>query len=134
MPMFAGDAASVRRSTRFHSQRPPGEILLRLQHVLSAELGAHCRLQHDQFKIVATLQQPTGQTLSCTAQVFTVAPGLYLVDWRRGQGDLPAHHRLYHEVRTRVSDLLPPGSEERTPPVDMATVRTPESASARSRR
>ena len=43
MPMFAGDAASVRRSTRFHSQRPPAEIIERLRHVLVDELGAQCR-------------------------------------------------------------------------------------------
>lgn len=108
MPMFAGDVASMHQSTRFHSQRPPSEIIDRLRHVLTTELGAECTLQRKQFKIVGTLRTTTGQTLSCSVQVFTIALRLYLVDWRRGQGDLPSHHKLYHEVRTRCADLITP--------------------------
>ncbi|KAL1520547.1 hypothetical protein AB1Y20_022123 [Prymnesium parvum] len=111
LPMFAGDAASLRRSTRFHSQRPPAEIMARLQHVLAAELGADCRLLRDQFKIVATLKHPNGLAHRSIAQVFTIAQDLYLVDWRREQGDIASHYSLYQNIRARVSDLIAPHGE-----------------------
>ena len=106
MPMFAGDAASLRRSTRFHSRRPPAEIIRRLTEELSAA-GAKCDVVTNQFKLCASLMRPMGQ-LSCTAQVFAIAPSLYLLDWRCGQGDREAHNKLYQEIRDRASDLLVP--------------------------
>ena len=45
----------------------------------------------------------------CTVQVFRIAPGLHLVDWRRGHGDLLAYHAFYTEQRALLGDLVSPG-------------------------
>ena len=39
---------------------------------------------------------------SARAQVFSIAPGLYLVDWRRGMGDAMSFYKFYQARYTRA--------------------------------
>ena len=39
---------------------------------------------------------------SARAQVFSIAPGLYLVDWRRGMGDAMSFYKFYQASYTRA--------------------------------
>jgi hypothetical protein len=42
----------------------------------------------------------------CSApQVFTIAPGLFLVDWRRGMGDAMSFYKFYQSMRAQLSDI-----------------------------
>ena len=57
------------------------------------------------FKIKISHATEKGQ-LTCTVQVFSIAPGLHLVDWRRGQGDLMAYYKFYKEQRDQLGELI----------------------------
>ena len=47
--------------------------------------------------------------LTCTVQLFRIAPALHLVDWRRENGDVRAYHAFYTEQRALLGDLVAPG-------------------------
>ena len=109
-PVFDAQAEILKRRTRFHSHAPPVQTLSRIAAVLQAQ-GVQHRVHQARFKIRITHATNDGHRLTCTVQVFLIAPGLHLVDWRRGHGDLLAYHAFYTEQRARLSDLVstPPG-------------------------
>lgn len=43
-------------------------------------------------------------------QVFAITPGLHLVDWRRGAGDVVAYHKFYEAMRLRLGDMVAAGN------------------------
>lgn len=44
--------------------------------------------------------------LNGTVQVYKLAPGLYMIDFRRLKGDEAEFYRLYRSVLSECSDLL----------------------------
>merc|ERR1739848_711518 len=94
----------MHKLTRFHSQSAPMVILQKIVHLLENAHIEHKVLERNfKIKIISTSER--GQ-LTCTVQVFTIAPGLYLVDWRRGMGDAMSFYKFYHGMRTELSALV----------------------------
>jgi len=102
-PMIDQQSTSIKKFTRFNSQAAPQMILARVSEVLKGENIEHKVLdRHYKIKVMSTSDR--GQ-LTCTMQVFTIAPGLSLVDWRRGQGDVMAYYKFYQDLRSKLDDI-----------------------------
>ena len=82
--------------------------LARLYLLRRSDCGDDPTVYQARFKIRITHATGDGP-LTCTVQVFRIAPGLHLVDWRRGHGDLLAYHAFYTEQRALLGDLVSPG-------------------------
>ena len=111
-PMFDSQAASVKKFTRFHSQSPPLQTIQRIAAVLEGQ-GIEHAVQPARFKIRITRHNTHHNAaemergvLTCTVQVFLIAPGLYLVDWRRGHGDLLSYYKFYQQQRALLGELV----------------------------
>lgn len=103
-PMFDKDAQHVKKFTRFHTVVPPLQAIARIGEVLS-EQGIEHKVMQTNFKVKVNHSTDKGQ-LTCTVQIFSIAPGLHLVDWRRGQGDLMSYYKFYKDVREKLADLI----------------------------
>lgn len=103
-PMFDKDAQRVKKFTRFHTQTAPSVALKRIVDVLAARQIEH-KVLRSNFKIKINYVTGSGSVM-CTVQLFTIAPGLLLVDWRRGQGDLMLYYKFYMELRAELADLI----------------------------
>ena len=103
-PMFDKDAQHVKKFTRFHTVVPPLQAIARIGEVLS-EQGIEHKVMQTNFKVKVNHSTDKGQ-LTCTVQIFSIAPGLHLVDWRRGQGDLMSYYKFYKDVREKLGDLI----------------------------
>jgi serine/threonine protein kinase len=103
-PMFDKQAQTVKKYTRFHSNAAPLVILNRISEALTG-LGTEHKVQQSTFKIKVNHTTEKGQ-LTATVQVFSIAPGLHLVDWRKGQGDSLTFYRFYKDIRDSVSELI----------------------------
>uniref|UniRef100_A0A7S4AZT8 non-specific serine/threonine protein kinase n=1 Tax=Chrysotila carterae TaxID=13221 RepID=A0A7S4AZT8_CHRCT len=105
-PMVDQQSTSIKRFTRFNSQVPPAMILAKVREVLTAE-GIEHKVSERNFKVKVTHTSERGQ-LTCTVQIFSIAPGLSLVDWRRGQGDVMAYLKFFQEIKPKLADLIAP--------------------------
>jgi len=103
-PMIDQQSTSIKRFTRFNSQAAPSMILSKISEALTAENIDHKVLQRN-FKVKITHTSERGQ-LGCTVQIFAIAPGLSLVDWRRSQGDVMAYLKFYQAIKPKLSDLV----------------------------
>ena len=102
--MFDKDAQHVKKFTRFHTVVPPLQALQRIGEVLAGS-GVEHKVIQSSFKLKINHATDKGQ-LTCTVQIFSIAPGLHLVDWRRGQGDLMSYYKFYKEMRDQLGDLI----------------------------
>jgi len=102
-PMIDQQSTSIKKFTRFNSQAAPSIILARVSEVLKGD-GVEYKVYDRSYKIKVISTSERGQ-LTCTMQVFTIAPGLSLVDWRRGQGDVMAYYKFYQDIRSRLDDI-----------------------------
>jgi len=107
-PRLDQGSGLVKRHTRFHSDAPADAILARLVQVLDAARVPH-KVVARSFKIKVATESERGP-LGCTIQVFAIAPGLHLVDWRRGQGDLMTYHKFYEAMRGQLTELIRPSA------------------------
>jgi len=106
-PQLNDGAAAIRRYTRFHSTLPASEILFRLSTALR-----DANIPHTTHPAAFKVKVQTGGDrgpLRCTIQVFAVAPGLHLVDWRRGAGDAVVFRKFYEVMREQLQDLVAEG-------------------------
>merc|ERR1719198_2113398 len=101
--MIDQQSSTIKKFTRFNSQAAPQMILARVSEVLKGE-GVEHKVFDRSYKIKVMSASDRGQ-LTCTMQVFTIAPGLSLVDWRRGQGDVMAYYKFYQDVRSRLDGI-----------------------------
>ena len=75
-------------------------------------MGVDIKVSTKAFKIKATRPGTADfGEVGCIMQVYEIAPSLYLVDWRRYQGDLMTHFAFYQDIRARVSDVVLGGSD-----------------------
>jgi len=104
-PMLDKTSTSMKKFTRFNSTLAPPVILAKVAEVLKAVDVQH-KVFEKNFKI-KVLPSPVigGGQLTCTVQIFTIAPGLQLVDWRRGQGDLMTYYKFYQDMRAQLGDV-----------------------------
>jgi len=103
-PILDKTSTGVHKLTRFHSQQAPLAIIQKIVGLLVAQEIEHKVLERNfKIKIISTSER--GQ-LTCTVQVFTIAPGSYLVDWRRGMGDSMSFYKFYQGMRAQLADLV----------------------------
>mmetsp|Transcript_67026 Transcript_67026/g.111409 ORF Transcript_67026/g.111409 Transcript_67026/m.111409 type:complete len:434 (+) Transcript_67026:98-1399(+) len=102
-PMLDKGSTSIKKFTRFNSESPPHEIVQKIMALLDESKIEH-KVFERSFKIKIISSSERGQ-LTCTVQIFSIAPGLHLVDWRRGQGDLMAYYRFYQDMRRKLDDI-----------------------------
>jgi len=102
-PMLDKTSTSMKKFTRFNSTLAPPVILAKVAEVLKAVDVQH-KVFEKNFKI-KVLPSPERGQLTCTVQIFTIAPGLQLVDWRRGQGDLMTYYKFYQDMRAQLGDV-----------------------------
>jgi len=102
-PMLDKTSTSMKKFTRFNSTLAPPVILAKVAEVPKAVDVQH-KVFEKNFKI-KVLPSPERGQLTCTVQIFTIAPGLQLVDWRRGQGDLMTYYKFYQDMRAQLGDV-----------------------------
>jgi len=103
-PMFDKDAQHVKKFTRFHTVTPPLQAIQRIAEALTSREINH-KIMSQNFKIKVNHSTEKGP-LTCAVQIFSIAPGLHLVDWRRGQGDLMSYYKFYKDIRDQLGDLI----------------------------
>uniref|UniRef100_A0A7S0IKS8 non-specific serine/threonine protein kinase n=1 Tax=Calcidiscus leptoporus TaxID=127549 RepID=A0A7S0IKS8_9EUKA len=103
-PMLDQQSTSIKRFTRFNSQAAPSMILSKISEVLTAD-GIDHKVLERSFKVKITHTSERGQ-LGATVQIFAIAPGLSLVDWRRSQGDVMAYLKFYQAIKPKLSELV----------------------------
>jgi hypothetical protein len=94
----------VRRDTSFTSARSPRKIMAVLEEVLE-ELPLGFRVLSRAYKI--RIKAPSvGLPVQCTIRVYGLAPHLYVIEFRKKQGDFLEFHRLFRAIRLRCGDLV----------------------------
>jgi hypothetical protein len=71
---------------------------------------------HPQINIYARTQKGA---LNGTVQVYQLAPGLYMVDFRKRKGDEAEFYRLYRSVLSQCSNLLTKRQSIASPELDL---------------
>eukprot|EP00741_Cyanophora_paradoxa_P008700 tig00001371_g8422.t1 len=102
--MFVDKKSEVKRMTTFQSEKAPAEILQRISDELKG-LRAQYKVFEDAFKIKASMASAKG-VIGATIQVLYLAPGLHIVEFRKGKGDIFEYHRFFHMVLDRVQDIV----------------------------
>lgn len=61
----------------------------------------------NQFKLTVTFDTPAGEG-TMTAQAFILAPGLHLLDFRRGQSDYLTYYKKYCVIKEKLAHIVDP--------------------------
>lgn len=119
-------AAAVCLRARRGAQLPAATLTAEMTRVLD-EMGLKYE-KATQFKLKISFQADHGPA-TATAQVFVMAPGLHMVDFRRGQSDFFAFFKLFNSIKERLLHVI--NSDEFSPPHSPAAVpRSGEEQSA----
>ncbi|KAL6005717.1 Non-specific serine threonine protein kinase [Asimina triloba] len=89
----------VKRETRFTSQRPPNEIMSKIEEA-AKPLGFNVRKQNYKMKLRGDKTGRKGH-LSVATEVFEVAPSLHMVELRKTGGDTLEFHNLLQNGQCR---------------------------------
>lgn len=76
------------------------------------EMGLACE-KTTQFKLKISFTTDHGPG-NLTAQIFIMAPGLHMVDFKRGQSDFLAFFKTFNSIKEKMADFI--NTEELTPP------------------
>lgn len=87
------------------------KLIEELTRVLD-EMGLICEKQ-TQFKLKISFSTDHGPG-NLTAQLFIMAPGLHMVDFKRGQSDFLAFFKVFKAIQDKMATFI--NSEELTPP------------------
>lgn len=95
----------IRRYTKWSSTSPADVLLDRLAKALH-HLGVAHTVNSTRYKIRANLNTSTKGPLSFTIQIFLMAPGLHMVDFRKGLGDIGEFNKIYKQIYEECKELV----------------------------
>ncbi|XP_031263591.1 CBL-interacting serine/threonine-protein kinase 9-like, partial [Pistacia vera] len=102
--LFEKQTGFVKRETRFSSQRPPNEIMSKIEEA-AKPLGFNVRKGNYKMKLQGDKNGRKGQ-LSVATEVFEVAPSLHIVEVRKTGGDTLEFHTFYKKFSTGLKDVV----------------------------
>lgn len=103
-PVFArlSRAAEPAHALPHRAQLPAAELNTELTKVLS---DMELSFEQKPFKTVISFVTDHGPG-TCSAQVFVMAPGLHMVDFRRGQSDFLAFFKIFSQIKERMAHVI----------------------------
>ncbi|KAH9731285.1 CBL-interacting serine/threonine-protein kinase 9 [Citrus sinensis] len=102
--LFEKQTGLVKRETRFTSQRPPNEIMSKIEEA-AKPLGFNVRKGNYKMKLQGDKTGRKGQ-LSVATEVFEVAPTLHIVEVRKTGGDTLEFHKFYKKFSSGLKDVV----------------------------
>ncbi|XP_044501166.1 CBL-interacting serine/threonine-protein kinase 9-like isoform X2 [Mangifera indica] len=102
--LFEKQMGHVKRETRFSSQRPPNEIMSKIEEA-AKPLGFNVRKGNYKMKLQGDKNGRKGQ-LSVATEVFEVAPCLHIVEVRKTGGDTLEFNTFYKNFSTGLKDIV----------------------------
>jgi hypothetical protein len=92
------------RYTRFESKVSPSQVLERLVEVITSNDGKSSESK-DSYKVKAEFQSPA---VKFVAEVFAhpSSAGVYVVDFRKKEGEAVAFRELYQDLRAQLADIV----------------------------
>ena len=102
----------VQRSTRFSTNVPAAEVILRIADIIAQDeyplpapyqhVRQTCRIDREAYR----LDVRRGGILICTVQIFQLDTGMYMVDFRRGQLGIFQFKRFYDDILAQVQQVI----------------------------
>lgn len=109
---YSQDRAALRRAPLPHrAQLPAAKLTAELAKVLT---DMELSFEQKPFKTVISFAADHGPG-TCSAQVFVMAPGLHMVDFRRGQSDFLAFFKIFSLIKERMAHVIEPEASPRPP-------------------
>ncbi|XP_052479840.1 CBL-interacting serine/threonine-protein kinase 9 isoform X3 [Gossypium raimondii] len=102
--LFEKQCGSVKPETSFASQRPPNEILSKIEEA-AKPLGFNVHKRNYKMKLKGDKSGRKGQ-LSVATEVFEVAPSLHMVELRKTGGDTLEFHKFYKSFSSELKDIV----------------------------
>ncbi|XP_057532692.1 CBL-interacting serine/threonine-protein kinase 9 [Amaranthus tricolor] len=102
--LFQKEAGNVKRETRFTSQRPPNEIVSKIEEAAKS-LDFNVRKQNYKMKLQGHTSGRKGR-LSVATEVFEVAPSLHVVELRKTGGDTLEFHKFFKNFSSGLKDVV----------------------------
>lgn len=102
--LFEKEMGFVKRETRFTSQRPPNEIMSKIEEA-AKPLGFNVRKHNYKMKLQGDKTGRKGH-LSVATEVFEVAPSLHVVELRKTNGDTLEFHKFYKNFSSGLKDIV----------------------------
>jgi len=99
------------RQTRFVSEKAPDLLFERIEKILQQYPDMGLKINKADYKILVTGRTPGG-LLNMHVQIFILAPGLYLVDFRKGKGNALEYYKFHAKIQEQLKDL---SAEEEDP-------------------
>mmetsp|Transcript_10092 Transcript_10092/g.29732 ORF Transcript_10092/g.29732 Transcript_10092/m.29732 type:complete len:454 (+) Transcript_10092:114-1475(+) len=102
-PIFDNSEASQAKLTRFASKLTAPQLTEELTKALDS-LG----LTYEKpvaFKLKINFETDHGPG-TCTAQIFIMAPGLHMVDFRRGQSDFFGFFKVFKAIKEKLAHVI----------------------------
>jgi serine/threonine protein kinase len=101
----------IMRYTKWSSVFDADRILTRLANTLN-QLGITHTVNPKRYKIRVTHTTPHKGQLTFRIQIFLMAPGLHMVDFRKGLGDIAEFHRIYKQLCEECKDIIGSNSKK----------------------
>ncbi|CAM8899665.1 unnamed protein product [Rhodiola kirilowii] len=102
--LFEKQMGLVKRETRFTSQRPPNEIMSKIEEA-AKPLGFNVSKRNYKMKLQGDKSGRKGH-LSVATEVFEVAPSLHVVELRKTGGDTLEFHKFYKNFSNGLQDVV----------------------------
>lgn len=102
--LFEKQKDLVKRETRFTSQRPPNEIMSKIEEA-AKPLGFNVHKRDYKMKLKGDKTGRKGH-LSVATEVFEVAPSVHMVELRKTGGDTLEFHKFYKTFSSGLQDIV----------------------------
>ncbi|GAB2224086.1 hypothetical protein Droror1_Dr00004833 [Drosera rotundifolia] len=102
--LFQKKPGLVKRETRFTSQKPPNEIMTKIEEAAKS-MDFNVRKQNYKMKLQGHASGRKGH-LSVATEVFEVAPSLHVVEMRKTGGDTLEFHNFYKGFSSGLKDIV----------------------------
>ncbi|XP_077243803.1 CBL-interacting serine/threonine-protein kinase 23-like isoform X2 [Tasmannia lanceolata] len=102
--LFEKQMGLFKRETRFASKCPANEIISKIEET-AMPLGFDVKKNNYKMKLQGSKTGRKGH-LSVAAEIFEVAPSLYMVELRKSKGDTLEFHKFYKNLSTGLKDIV----------------------------
>ncbi|KAL4368479.1 hypothetical protein GQ457_05G001100 [Hibiscus cannabinus] len=102
--LFEKQMRLAKRETSFTSQRPPNEIISKIEEA-AKPLGFNVDKRNYKMKLKGDKRGRKGK-LSVATEVFEVAPCLHMVEFRKTGGDTLEFHKFYKNFSSGLEDII----------------------------
>ncbi|KAL9259795.1 CBL-interacting protein kinase 32-like protein [Drosera capensis] len=102
--LFDDAEQSFKKETRFTSQRPPNEIIQKIEEA-ARPLGFDVHKKNYKMRL-ENMKAGRKGNLNIATEVFQVAPSLHLVEVRKAKGDTLEFHKFYKNLSSSLEDVV----------------------------